>query len=150
MLKITKIMALLKNIPKKMIVIGAGVIGLEMGSIFSRIGSEVTVIEYLDHIAVGMDREVAKSFQKILKKQGINFLLNNSVTEIKVNKNIATVRYEGRDKSELKTISADIVFKNPKVKILSNLESGSNCNNPKSDIVFEIIAVSSLINCVIF
>lgn len=50
----------------------------------------------------------------------------------------------------LKTISADIVFKNPKVKILSNLESGSNCNNPKSDIVFEIIAVSSLINCVIF
>jgi dihydrolipoamide dehydrogenase len=100
----------LKNIPKKMIVIGAGVIGLEMGSIFSRIGSEVTVIEYLDHIAVGMDREVSKSFQKILKKQGINFLLNNSVTEIKVNKNIATVRYEGRDKSELKTISADLVL----------------------------------------
>ena len=100
----------LKNIPKKMIVIGAGVIGLEMGSIFSRIGSEVTVIEYLDHIAVGMDREVSKSFQKILKKQGINFLLNNSVTEIKVNKNIATVRYEGRDKSELKTLSADLVL----------------------------------------
>jgi dihydrolipoamide dehydrogenase len=100
----------LKNIPKKMIVIGAGVIGLEMGSVFSRIGSEVTVIEYLDHIAVGMDREVSKSFQKILKKQGINFLLNNSVTEIKVNKNIATVRYEGRDRSELKTISADLVL----------------------------------------
>jgi dihydrolipoamide dehydrogenase len=100
----------LKNIPKKMIVIGAGVIGLEMGSVFSRIGSEVTVIEYLDHIAVGMDREVSKSFQKILKKQGINFLLNNAVTEIKVNKNIATVRYEGRDKSELKTLSADLVL----------------------------------------
>ena len=100
----------LENIPKKMVVIGAGVIGLEMGSVFSRIGTEVTVIEYLDHIAVGMDKEVSKSFLKILKKQGMNFILNSAVSGIKVNKNIATVSYQIKDKSEPQTLIADVVL----------------------------------------
>ena len=100
----------LENIPSKMVVIGAGVIGLEMGSVFSRIGTEVTVIEYLDHIAVGMDKEVSKSFLKILKKQGLNFILNSAVTEVKANKNMATVSYKIMDELDLKTLSADVVL----------------------------------------
>jgi dihydrolipoamide dehydrogenase len=55
-----------------MVVIGAGVIGLEMGSVYARLGTEVTVVEYLDHITPGMDAEVSKTFQRILKKQGLN------------------------------------------------------------------------------
>jgi dihydrolipoamide dehydrogenase len=58
------------KIPKSMVVIGAGVIGLEMGSVYARLGTQVTVVEYLDAITPGMDAEVAKSFQRILKKQG--------------------------------------------------------------------------------
>ena len=100
----------LENIPSKMVVIGAGVIGLEMGSVFSRIGTDVTVIEYLDHIAVGMDKEVSKSFLKILKKQGLNFILNSAVTAVKANKNMATVSYHGKDDSDLKLLSADVIL----------------------------------------
>ena len=73
----------LEKVPKSMVVIGGGYIGLEMGSVWSRLGSDVTVIEYLDHITPGMDREVSKEFQKILTKQGIKFLLNNKVTNVK-------------------------------------------------------------------
>ena len=63
----------LKQVPNKLAVIGGGYIGLEMGSVWSRLGSKVTVIEYLDHITPGMDMEVSKEFKKILTKQGINF-----------------------------------------------------------------------------
>ena len=73
----------LNKIPENLTVIGGGYIGLEMGSVWSRLGSKVTVIEYLDHIIPGMDREVSKEFQKILSKQGIKFLLNNKVTTVK-------------------------------------------------------------------
>ena len=66
-----------------MIIIGGGYIGLEMGSVWSRLGSEVTVIEYLDHITPGMDREISKEFQKILTKQGIKFKLNSKVNSLK-------------------------------------------------------------------
>ena len=100
----------LENIPSKMVVIGAGVIGLEMGSVFSRIGTEVTVIEYLDHIAVGMDKEVSNSFLKILKKQGLNFILNSAVTEVKANRNMATVSYQVKGESDLKTLSPEVVL----------------------------------------
>ena len=62
----------LNSVPKKLAVIGGGYIGLEMGSVWSRLGSEVTVIEYLDHITPGMDREISTEFKKILTKQGIN------------------------------------------------------------------------------
>ena len=68
----------LEEIPKSLVVIGGGYIGLEMGSVWSRLGSDVTVIEYLDHITPGMDREISKEFEKILTKQGIKFKLGNN------------------------------------------------------------------------
>ena len=70
------------DVPKELIIIGGGYIGLEMGSIWSRLGSSVTVLEYLDFITPGMDREVSNEFQKILTKQGIKFKLNNKVTSV--------------------------------------------------------------------
>jgi dihydrolipoamide dehydrogenase len=73
----------LKSVPKKMTIIGGGVIGLEMGSVWLRLGAEVTVIEYLDRILPGMDLETAKQFQKILEKQGFKFLLSHKVISAK-------------------------------------------------------------------
>ena len=70
------------EVPKDLIIIGGGYIGLEMGSVWSRLGSKVTVVEYLDFITPGMDREVSNEFQKILTKQGIKFKLNNKVTSV--------------------------------------------------------------------
>ena len=71
------------KVPKKLAVIGGGYIGLEMGSVWSRLGSEVTVIEYLDHITPGMDREISNEFQKILTKQGIKFKMGSRVDTVK-------------------------------------------------------------------
>ena len=73
----------LEQVPKKMVVVGGGYIGLEMGSVWSRLGSEVHVVEFLDHITPGMDKEIASEFMKILKKQGINFHLQHKVEQIK-------------------------------------------------------------------
>ena len=72
----------LSEVPKKLLIIGAGVIGLELGSVWRRLGSEVLVVEYLDRILPGMDGDVAKSFQKILEKQGIKFRLASKVTGV--------------------------------------------------------------------
>ena len=72
----------LENVPKKMVVVGGGYIGLEMGSVWSRLGSEVHVIEFLDHITPGMDKEISNEFMKILKKQGINFHLQHKVEKV--------------------------------------------------------------------
>jgi dihydrolipoamide dehydrogenase len=69
----------LKSIPKRLAVIGGGVIGLEMGSVWARLGSEVTVIEFLDTITPALDKETAKNFQKILTKQGFKFQLGTKV-----------------------------------------------------------------------
>jgi dihydrolipoamide dehydrogenase len=73
----------LGRVPKKMIVVGGGYIGLEMGSVWSRLGTEVHVIEFLDHITPGMDKEISNEFMKILKKQGINFHMQHKVEQIK-------------------------------------------------------------------
>ena len=81
----------LEQVPKKMIVIGGGYIGLEMGSVWSRLGSEVHVVEFLDHITPGMDKEISSEFMKILKKQGINFHMQHKVEKIKKNNNNAIV-----------------------------------------------------------
>ena len=75
----------LEKVPKKMVVVGGGYIGLEMGSVWSRLGSEVHVIEFLDHITPGMDKEISQEFMKILKKQGINFHMQHKVEEVKSN-----------------------------------------------------------------
>jgi dihydrolipoamide dehydrogenase len=81
----------LKVVPKKMVIVGGGYIGLEMGSVWSRLGAEVHVVEFLENITPGMDREVSIEFMKILKKQGINFHMQTKVDEIKKNTNGATV-----------------------------------------------------------
>ena len=98
----------LSKIPKSMVVIGAGVIGLEMGSIYSRLGTEVTVIEYLDHITPGMDLEISKNFQRTLKKQGLKFIMGAAVQSAISTKSKATVIYK---KSDVETkIETDIVL----------------------------------------
>ena len=81
----------LEQVPKKMVVVGGGYIGLEMGSVWSRLGSEVHVVEFLDHITPGMDKEISSEFMKILKKQGINFHMQHKVEKIKKNNNNAVV-----------------------------------------------------------
>ena len=75
----------LNQVPKKMIVVGGGYIGLEMGSVWSRLGANVNVVEFLDHITPGMDKEISNEFMKILKKQGINFHMKHKVETIKKN-----------------------------------------------------------------
>jgi dihydrolipoamide dehydrogenase len=81
----------LEKVPKKMVIIGGGYIGLEMGSVWSRLGAEVQVVEFLDHITPGMDKEISLEFMKILKKQGLKFEMQNKVEKIKKNKTGAVV-----------------------------------------------------------
>ncbi len=100
----------LAKIPKKMIVIGAGVIGLEMGSVFARLGAEVTVIEYLDRIIPGNDGEVAKTFQRMLKKQGMEFIMGAAVQKAEALKTKAKVTYKLRKDDSEHTIDADTVL----------------------------------------
>ncbi|WP_136443015.1 dihydrolipoyl dehydrogenase [Pacificoceanicola onchidii] len=100
----------LPKIPKKMVVIGAGVIGLEMGSVYARLGTEVTVIEFLDAITPGMDSEVQKTFQRILKKQGMNFIMGAAVQKVDASKTKATVTYKLRKDDSEATIDADVVL----------------------------------------
>ncbi len=100
----------LPKIPKKLVVIGAGVIGLELGSVYARLGAEVQVIEFLDHITPGMDAEIAKNFQRMLKKQGLNFTLGAAVQGVAVKGGKAKVTYKLRkDDSEL-VMDADTVL----------------------------------------
>ena len=91
----------LEQVPKKMVVVGGGYIGLEMGSVWSRLGTEVHVVEFLDHITPGMDKEISTEFMKILKKQKINFHLQHKVEQIKKNSTnaiVSTLDKEGKKK----------------------------------------------------
>ena len=87
----------LEKVPKKMLVVGGGYIGLEMGSVWLRFGSEVHVIESLDHITPGMDREISKEFMKILTKQGMKFHLQTKLESIKKNDSGVIVTSSGKD-----------------------------------------------------
>ena len=100
----------LPEIPKTMVVIGAGVIGLEMGSVYARLGTQVTVVEYLDVITPGMDADVAKTFQRILGKQGIKFILGAAVQGVAVTKAKATVTYKLRKTDTEASLNADVVL----------------------------------------
>jgi len=100
----------LAEIPRTMVVIGAGVIGLEMGSIYARLGTQVTVVEYLDAITPGMDAEVAKAFQKILVKQGFKFILGAAVQSVATDAAQATVTYQLRKTEAVETQDADVVL----------------------------------------
>ena len=99
----------LSKLPKKMIVVGGGYIGLEMGSVWSRLGTQVEVIEFLDHITPGMDREVSREFEKILKKQGMQFQLNTKVEKITKSKNCVSIDIVDKEKKKNK-IDADVVL----------------------------------------
>ncbi len=98
----------ISKLPKKMVVVGGGYIGLEMGSVWSRLGSEVHVIEYLDHITPGLDKEISNEFMKILKKQNIKFELNTKVE--KITKNDKGVIIETTNKDSKNNIEADVVL----------------------------------------
>ena len=87
----------LDKVPKKMVVVGGGYIGLEMGSVWSKLGAEVQVVEFLDHITPGMDKEISSEFMKILKKQGMKFNMQNKVETIKKNNSGAIVLTVDKD-----------------------------------------------------
>jgi dihydrolipoamide dehydrogenase len=100
----------LAKVPASMIVVGGGVIGLELGSVWARLGSKVTVVEYLDAILGGMDGEVAKQLQRMLSKQGIEFKLGSKVTAVAKGKKGATVTFEPVKGGDAETVSADVVL----------------------------------------
>ena len=100
----------LPKIPKSMVVIGAGVIGLELGSVYARLGAEVTVVEYLDVITPGMDAEVQKQFQKVLTKQGLKFILGAAVSEVETSGGKAEVKYSLKKDGKEQEIKADCVL----------------------------------------
>ena len=99
----------LKSVPKKMLVVGGGYIGLEMGSVWSRLGSEVHVVEFLDHITPGMDKEISNEFMKILKKQGIKFHMQHKVEKITKKNSSATVLTMDKD-GNTKDFDCDVVL----------------------------------------
>ncbi len=100
----------LKSVPKSMVVVGAGVIGLELGSVWRRLGAEVTVVEFLDHILPGMDAEVSKQMQRILGKQGIDFKLSSKVTGAKPGKAGVSLSVEPVAGGKGETVKADVVL----------------------------------------
>ena len=100
----------LPKVPKSMVVIGAGVIGLEMGSVYARLGTEVTVVEYLDAITPGMDGEICKVFQRMLAKQGLKFIMGAAVQGVKATKTKAKVNYKLRKNETETEIEAEVVL----------------------------------------
>ena len=99
----------LEKVPNKMVVVGGGYIGLEMGSVWSRLGAEVHVVEFLDHITPGMDKEISQEFMKILKKQGIHFHMQHKVEEIKKNNSGAIIKTKDKD-GNTKEFTCDVVL----------------------------------------
>ena len=100
----------LSKVPGHLVVVGAGVIGLELGSVWARLGAKVTCVEFLDRILPGMDSDIAKNFQRLLKRQGFDFKLSTKVTEIKTSKKGAKVTVEPAKGGDAETIDADIVL----------------------------------------
>jgi len=120
------------KVPKNLIIIGGGYIGLEMGSIWKRLGANVTVVEYLDHIVPGMDQDISKEFLKILTKQGINFKLNSKVTRINVQRDSAIVEYINNQTSKKEIMEGDKVLvavgRKPNTKDLNLDKLGVICD----------------------
>ncbi len=100
----------LTKVPKTLAVIGGGVIGLELGSVWNRLGAEVTVIEFLDDILPGMDAEVRKTMRRILKKQGMAFRLSSKVTAAKASKTQVTLNLEPRDGGETEILKSEVML----------------------------------------
>lgn len=95
------------KLPKSMVVIGGGVIGLELGSVYARLGTKVTVIEYQDRLIPGMDKDLAKELQRSMKKLGVEFKLKHMVTKVDGLKTKAKVEFKKRDTEDVETIEAD-------------------------------------------
>lgn len=100
----------LGKVPKHLVVIGGGVIGLELGSVWKRLGAEVTVVEFLDRIVPGIDGEIAKRFQRVLAKQGIAFKLGSKVTGAKKSKSSVTLTVEPAKGGDAEELKADVVL----------------------------------------
>ncbi len=100
----------LEKIPATMTVIGAGVIGLELGSVYARLGTKVTVVEYLDRILPGMDLDAAKAFQRLLEKQGFTFKLGHKVTSAKATTSFVTLTVEASAGGALEEHRSDVVL----------------------------------------
>ncbi len=100
----------LEAVPKEMVVIGGGYIGLEMGSVWARLGAKVTVVEFLDRVTPGMDGELSKNLQRVLTKQGMTFMMGTKVTGAKTAKSGVTLTLEPAKGGEEKQIKADIVL----------------------------------------
>ena len=100
----------LTSIPKKMVVIGGGVIGLEMGSVYSRLGTEVTVVEYMDRVCPSMDNEVTSQFKKLLEKQGFKFMMKTKVVGGKGGPNGCKVEIEPAEGGARQTLDCDIIL----------------------------------------
>jgi len=98
------------KVPKKLIVIGGGYIGLELSSVWKRLGSNVIVIEFLDHIIPGMDKDISTEFQKILSKQGINFKLDSQVTKVSLAKSQVIVNFTNNKSKKKEKIECDKVL----------------------------------------
>ena len=100
----------LKEVPERLLVVGAGYIGLEMGSVWRRLGSQVTVVEFLDRITPGLDGEVAKQFQRVLGKQGFAFRLSTKVAGVEAKGNALQVTLEPAKGGEPETVETDVVL----------------------------------------
>jgi dihydrolipoamide dehydrogenase len=100
----------LAKVPQKLLVVGAGIIGLELGSVWRRLGAQVTIVEFLDHILPGIDGEVARQFHRMLQKQGIAFKLSSKVTAIDTSAKVLKVKVEPAAGGAAETIEADVVL----------------------------------------
>jgi len=99
----------LRSVPKRLLVVGGGYIGLELGSVWRRLGSEVTVVEFLDRITPGLDGEIGKQFQRILQRQGMKFFLSTKVAGVEKKGSVLQVNVESRD-GQKQVLEADIVL----------------------------------------
>ena len=97
----------IEKVPEKMLVVGGGVIGLELGSVFARLGTEVTVIEFMDSILPGMDKDGSKELMRSMKKLGVKFHLSHAVEEVKTNRNKVKVGYKKRGEEQLQELTVD-------------------------------------------
>ena len=147
----------IEQVPKKMVVVGGGYIGLEMGSVWSRLGAEVHVVEFLEYITPGMDREISLEFMKILKKQGIKFHMQHKVEKIKKNNKGAVVLTTDKDGNK-KDFDCDVVLisvgRKPNIENLNIEAAGINIDDKqrvKTDKNFKtnqnnIYAIGDVIN----
>ena len=100
----------LPKVPQKLLIVGAGIIGLELGSVWRRLGAEVTIVEFLDHILPGIDSEVAKQFHRMLQKQGLAFKLSSKVAAVDSSGKTLKVKVEPATGGAVETLEADVVL----------------------------------------